>query len=312
MNKEVRESANHDTDGPGMAKPITEQRGGEGHHVYWEAPHGPGPSNPRNEERGKQSSQVYTVVNFTQRESYAGKIESFMINSIALWSKVMEELKGIRRDLAGKRSRKNSTSESSSENNDDRKQKSRQRELTTSDSSSDEDRHSDRPESSSESDGKERRRPKRSRKHSATETSSYDGDKETYRSKRRNRKSERNRSRSRRPPQDVDKKMLLEVMQKLQVKIPQLNSSSPEEYWAFRSRSDQEILHSSMPSQVKLDHLFVLCDEKAEVHRPLYENVEEGGLEDSTENPRRKVWRYRFIHEEHRVKVNKWVTREGG
>lgn len=110
---------------------------------------------------------------------------SFMINSIALWSKVLEELKGIRRDLAGKRNRKNSTSESSSENNDDRKQKS-----------------------------------KRSRKHSATETSSYDSDKETYRSKRRNRKSERNCSRSRQPPQDVDKKMLLEVMQTLRQNSP--------------------------------------------------------------------------------------------
>ncbi|XP_037787459.1 uncharacterized protein LOC119583018 [Penaeus monodon] len=37
----------------------------------------------------------------------------------------------------------------------------------------------------------------------------------------------------------------------LQVKLPKLNGSSPEEYWAFRSRFEQEVLCTSIPPQVK-------------------------------------------------------------
>jgi len=48
----------------------------------------------------------------------------------------------------------------------------------------------------------------------------------------------------------------------LQVKLPKLNGSSPEEYWAYRSRFEQEVLRTSMHPQVKLNRLFDLCDTK--------------------------------------------------
>jgi len=83
-----------------------------------------------------------------------------------------------------------------------------------------------------------------------------------HRPKRKIRKSQKNRSRSKPSDQGADKKTFVEVIQMLQVKLPKLNGSSPEEYWAYRSRFEQEVLRTSMHPQVKLNRLFDLCDTK--------------------------------------------------
>ncbi|XP_047476102.1 protein gar2-like [Penaeus chinensis] len=187
IDKDIREPENHEPDGgkTGEEIPLATlgpglSRGVESPQVYSVVNSGEGtPRSSTSEHRGKESSRVYPVVNSAQREPYPG---SHMADSVTLWSDVMEELKGLRRDLVRKESRKDSASESSSDNSDNKKRKSRRRKRTTSDEDSCSDTES---ESLSSGNGKRERRPKRLRKHSNTETSSDDDDMTTHRPKRK-------------------------------------------------------------------------------------------------------------------------------